>query len=159
VTASGGIFVQKDREVPDTLLMNVDYSTFTVNLSCSVAAGAPPLLAINGTEGRIILANQGENFAHSSIEVIPDGEYRAEFKAKTGVERLSIPCEPSIRKTYPHMDNFLDAVRSRQQPNLHAELGYKVMVAIRMGVDAYRQETAVRWDAQKQRIATRAAKA
>ncbi len=159
VTASGGIFVQKDREVPDTLIMNVDYSSFTVNLSCSVAAGAPPMLAINGTEGRIILANQGENFGHAAIEVIPDNEYRAEFKAKTGVERLSIPCEPSVRKAYPHMDNFLDAVRSRQQPNLHAELGYKVMVAIRMGVDAYRQETAVRWDAQKQRIATRTAKA
>jgi predicted dehydrogenase len=29
VTASGGIFVQKDREVPDTFLMNVDYSSFT----------------------------------------------------------------------------------------------------------------------------------
>jgi predicted dehydrogenase len=158
VTASGGIFVQKDREVPDTLLMNVDYASFTVNLSCSVAAGAPPLVAVNGTEGRIILAQSGEDFSHSAIEVIPDREYRKEFKAKTGVEKLSLACKPSVRGAAPHMDNFLDAVRSRQQPNLPAELGYKVMAAIRMGVDAYRQQTMMQWDGRRERAAARVAK-
>lgn len=158
VTASGGIFVQKDREVPDTFLMNVDYASFTVNLSCSVAAGAPPLVAVNGTEGRIILAQSGEDFSHSAIEVLPDREYRKEFKAKTGVEKLSLECKPNLRGAAPHMDNFVDAVRSRQQPNLNAELGYKVMAAIRMGVDAYRQETTMRWDAQRERAITRVAK-
>jgi predicted dehydrogenase len=159
VAASGGIFVQKDREVPDTFLMNVDYSSFTVNLSCSVAAGAPPLVAVNGTEGRIILAQSGENFSHSAIEVLPDNEYRKEFKARTGVEKLSLECKPNLRGTHPHMDNFLDAVRSRQQPNLNAELGYKVMAAIRMGVDAYRQETTMRWDARRERAVARVVKA
>ena len=32
-----------------------------------------------------------------------------------------------------------------------AELGYKVMAAIRMGVDAYRQQATIRWDARKER--------
>ena len=95
VTAAGGIFVQQDREVPDTFLMNVDYASFTVNLSCSVAAGAPPLVAVNGTEGRIILAQSGEDFSHSAIEVVPDREYRKEFKAKTGVEKLLLECKPA----------------------------------------------------------------
>jgi predicted dehydrogenase len=149
VTASGGIFVQKDREVPDTFLMNVDYSHFTVNLSCSVAAGAPPLVAVNGTEGRVILAQSGENFSHSAIEVLPDNEYRKEFKAKTGVEKLLLECKPNLRGAAPHMDNFVDAVRSRQQPNLNAELGYKVMAAIRMGVDAYRQQAIMQWDGRR----------
>ncbi len=151
VTASGGIYVQKDREVPDTLLMNVDYSNFTVNLSCSVASGASPLLAVNGTEGRIILAQKGEDFTHTFIEVLPDREYRKEFKAKTGEEKLTIECKPNLRGDHPHMDNFLDCVRSRQEPNLGAELGYKVMAAIRMGVDAYRQQTTIRWDARKEK--------
>lgn len=155
VAASGGIYVQKDREVPDTFLMNVDYASFTVNLSCSVAAGAPPLVAVNGTEGRIVLAQSGENFSHSAIEVIPDNEYRKEFKAKTGVEKLLLDCQPNLRGTAPHMDNFLDAVRSRQQPNLNAELGYKVMAAIRMGVDAYRQQTTLHWDARREKAVTR----
>src|SRR5581483_495970 len=37
VTSSGGIYIQKDREVPDTFFMNVDYPTFTIQLACSVA--------------------------------------------------------------------------------------------------------------------------
>lgn len=146
VAASGGIFVQKDREVPDTFMMNVDYPAFTVQLTCSVASGAAPLVAVNGTEGRIIIAENGENFSHSSIEVIPDREYRKEFKAKTGVEKLVIDCKPNERANSPHMDNFLDAVRSRQQPNLGADLGYKVMAAIRMGVDSYRQQKTISWE-------------
>ncbi len=156
VTASGGIFVQKDREVPDTFLMNVDYPGFTVNLSCSVASGAAPLVAINGTEGRIIVAQNGEDFSHTFIEVLPDREYRKEFKAKTGQEKLAIECRPNLRGGHPHMDNFLDAVRSRRQPNLDADLGYRVMAAIRMGVDAWRRQTTMQWDGQKQRAIAKA---
>jgi predicted dehydrogenase len=155
-TASGGIFVQKDREVPDTFLMNVDYANFTVNLSCSVASGAAPLLAINGTEGRIIIAQNGEDFSHSRIEIVPDREYRQEFRAKTGDEKLSVECTPNLRGSHPHMENFLESVRSRQEPNLGAELGFKVMAAIRMGVDAYRQQTMVHWDVRKQRAIAKA---
>jgi predicted dehydrogenase len=156
VTASGGIFVQKDREVPDTFLMNVDYSSFTVNLSCSVAAGAPPLVAVNGTEGRIILARSGEDFSHGAIEVIPDKEYRQEFKAKTGAEKLSIECQPNRKGAHPHMENFLAVVRNRQEPNLNAELGYRVMAAIRMGVDAYRQQTTISWNARREKAVAKA---
>lgn len=156
VTASGGIYVQKDREVPDTLLMNVDYANFTVNLSCSVASGASPLLAVNGTEGRIIIAQKGEDFSHTAIEVLPDREYRQEFKARTGEEKLTIECQPNLRGAHPHMDNFIDCVRNRQEPNLGAELGYKVMTAIRMGVDAYRQQTTIKWDARRERAIAKA---
>jgi predicted dehydrogenase len=156
VTASGGIFVQKDREVPDTFLMNVDYNRFTVNLSCSVASGAAPLVAINGTEGRIVVAHNGEDFSHTAIEILPDREYRKEFKAKTGDEKLLVECKPNLRGAHPHLENFLDSVRSRQEPNLGAELGYYVMAAIRMGVDAYRQQAMIHWDARRERISTKA---
>jgi predicted dehydrogenase len=156
VSASGGIFIQKDREVPDTFAMSVDYPNFNTQLSCSVASGAAPLVAINGTEGRVIIAQNGEDFSHSAIEVIPDREYRKEFKAKTGEETLSVKCNPNARGSSPHMENFLDSVRSRQAPNLDADLGYRVMAAIRMGVDAYRQQTTMHWDARRERASTRA---
>lgn len=155
VSASGGIYVRKDREVPDTFFMNVDYPGFNVQLSCSVASGAAPLVAINGTEGRIIVARNGEDFSHSFIEVIPDREYRKEFKQKTGEEKLNIECRPNARGGHPHMDNFLDCVRSRQEPNLGADLGYRVMTAIRMGVDAYRQNVTLFWDRQRERAVSR----
>ena len=151
VTASGGIFVQKDREVPDTFMMGVDYQNFNVQLSCSVASGAAPLVAINGTEGRVIIAQNGEDFSHSAIEIIPDREYRKEFKAKTGVEKLMVECRPNLRGSYPHTDNFIDCLRSRQEPNLGAELGYRVMAAIRMGVDSYRRRTTINWDPRREK--------
>lgn len=156
VSSSGGIFIQKDREVPDTFAMSVDYANFNVQLSCSVASGAAPLVAINGTEGRVIIARNGEDFSHNSIEIIPDREYRKEFKSKTGEEKLNIECRPNVRGSHPHMENFLDAMRSRQEPNLGAELGYRVMAAIRMGVDAYRRQRTVRWDEGRQRAIARA---
>jgi predicted dehydrogenase len=156
VSASGGIFIQKDREVPDTFLMSVDYRNFTAQLSCSVASGAAPLVAVNGTEGRVIIARNGEDFSHNAIEIFPDREYRKEFKAKTGEEKLMIECAPNVKGAHPHLENFLDAMRSRREPNLGAELGYKVMAAIRMGVDAYRQQTTVRWDARREKASARA---
>ena len=33
-------------------------------------------------EGRIIIAQKGEDFSHKMIEVLPDREYRQEFKAR-----------------------------------------------------------------------------
>ena len=44
---------------------------------------------------------------------------------------------------HPHMANFLDAVRSRQEPNFPADLGYKAMAAIGLGVQAYRQSKVI----------------
>ena len=121
-----------------------------------MASGASPLLAVNGTEGRIVIAQKGEDFSHKMIEVLPDNEYRQEFKAKTGEEKLVIECRPNLRGAHPHMDNFFECVRSRQEPNLGAELGYKVMAAIRMGVYSYRQQTTIKWDARRERAGAKA---
>ena len=107
--------------------------------------------------GRIIIAQNGEDFSHATIEVLPDREYRKEFKEKTGQEKLSIECKPNVRGSHPHMENFLDyGSYTRREPNLGAELGYKNTSAIRMGVDAYRKQTMIHWDGQRQRAIARA---
>jgi hypothetical protein len=51
-----------------------------------------------------------------------------------------------------HMQNFLDAIRSGQEPNCPFELGYRVSIACRMAVESYRQQRAVRWDAAREEI-------
>ena len=53
------------------------------------------------------------------------------------------------------MENFLDSVRSRKDPNLPADLGYKAMVAIRMGVDSYRQGDTIFFDAKREKASSR----
>jgi hypothetical protein len=43
-------------------------------------------------------------------------------------------------------------VRSRKEPNLPAELGYRVMVAINLGVQAYREGRSKLYDPKTQRL-------
>ena len=50
------------------------------------------------------------------------------------------------------MQNFLDCVRTRPQPNCPFELGFRVSIACRMAVDSYRQQRTVRWDAAAEEI-------
>ena len=38
-----------------------------------------------------------------------------------------------------HTDNYLECIRTRQPPVLNPDLGYKIMVAIKLGVDSYRE--------------------
>jgi len=154
-TASGGIFKQKDREVPDTFFTNVDYSSFSIQLACSVASGIGAPLVIHGSEGSILIAEDSENLSNTTIRVVPDREYLDDFKKKTGQEKLEIPVQVSARGAAPHMENFLDSVRSRKDPNLPADLGYKAMVAIRMGVDSYRQGDTIFFDAKRERASSR----
>jgi len=155
-TASGGIFKQKDREVPDTFFTNVDYPTFSIQLACSVASGVGAPLVIHGSEGTIHIAEDSENLSNTSIRVVPDREYAEDFKKKTGEDKLEIPVQVGPRGGHPHMENFLESVRNRKDPNLPADLGYKAMVAIRMGVDSYRQGNTVFFDAKRERASSKA---
>ena len=155
VSSSGGIFIQKDREVPDTFFMNVDYPSFTIQLACSVASGIGAPLVIHGSEGTIKLAEDSERLDNTSIEITPDKPYTMEFKKKTGQEKLVIGVKTSGRTWHPHLENFVDAVHSRQEPIFPADLGYKSMTAIRMGVDAYRRKEVVSFDAEREKISSR----
>jgi hypothetical protein len=51
-----------------------------------------------------------------------------------------------------HMDNFMDCIRSRQQPNCHADMGYKVMTHIDLAVRSYREGKMYHFDAKDERV-------
>ena len=155
VTSSGGIYVQKDREVPDTFFMNVDYPAWTMQLACSVASGAGAPLVIHGSQATLFIGQNSENLVNTQMEVVPDAEYRDEFVKKTGGDTLKIDVQPVARGAHPHMDNFLECVRSRQEPNLPARLGYQAMAAIGMGVQAYRQHEVLFFDRRRERVSNK----
>jgi predicted dehydrogenase len=155
VTSSGGIYVQKDREVPDTFFMNVDYPAWTMQLACSVASGAGAPLVIHGSQATLFIGQNSENLVNTQMDVVPDAEYRDEFVKKTGSETLKIDVKPVARGAHPHMDNFLECVRSRQEPNLPARLGYQAMAAIGMGVQAYRQHEVLFFDRRREKVSNK----
>ena len=134
VTSSGGIYLQKDREVPDTFFMNVDYPAWTMQLACSVGSGVGAPLVIHGSQATLFVGQNSESLNNTQMEIVPDQEYREEFTKKTGAETMKIDVQPFPRGSHPHMDNFLESVRSRKEPNFPAKLGYQAMAAIAMGV-------------------------
>ena len=155
VTASGGIYHQKDREVPDTFFMNVDYPEWTMQLACSVGSGVGAPLVVHGSQATIFIAQNSESLTNTQIEIVPDQEYREEFTKKTGKDSLKIDVQPVPRGGHPHMDNVLACVRSRQEPNLPARLGYQAMAAIGMGVQAYRQSEVLFFDRRREKVTNR----
>jgi predicted dehydrogenase len=155
VTASGGIYKQKDREVPDTFFLNVDYPAWTMQLACSVGSGVGAPLVIHGSQATLFVAQNSESLSNKQMEIVPDQEYRDEFTKKTGSDVLKIDVKPIPRGGHPHMDNFLACVRSRQEPNLPARLGYQAMAAIAMGVQAYRQSEVLFFDRRREKVTNR----
>jgi predicted dehydrogenase len=156
VTSSGGIYLQKDREVPDTFFMNVDYPKWTMQLACSVGSGVGAPLVIHGSQATLFIGQNSESLVNTQMEIVPDQEYRGEFAKKTGAETLKVDVQPAPRGSHPHMDNFLDCVRSRQEPNLPARLGYQAMAAIAMGVQAYRQHEVLFFDRRREKVSNKA---
>jgi len=152
VSACGGIYVQKDREVPDTYATTIEYPNFYVDMSGSMANAAANQnhrTAIYGHKGTII-------FERGQIQVAPESLSR-----ETETRRRQPP-EPKIYELppvgqlrdarSPHTDNFFSCVRSRKQPNMPAELGYRVLVAINLGVQAYREGRLKLFDPKTQRV-------
>ena len=154
VTASGGIYLQKDREVPDTFFMNVDYPAWTMQLACSVGSGVGAPLVVHGSRATLFIGQNSENLSNTQMEIVPDQEYKDEFVKKAGADTLKIDVQPVPRGAHPHMDNFLACVRSRQEPNLPAQLGYQAMAAIGMGVQAYRRNEVLFFDKRRAKVTT-----
>jgi len=138
VTASGGVYVQREREVPDTFFMTVDYpSEHTVVLVSSLASKQCVPEIIRGQKATLY-------FEGPRLIIRPETAFRQDEDAET------ILAEPRPG----HMDNFIECVRTRKAPNCDAELGYRTMTAIALGILAYRQNRVMVFDPSRQRLRT-----
>lgn len=134
VSAGGGIYVQHDRDVPDTFHMIIDYPTdHSVVLSSSMANRQGVTELIRGHEATIYFEDPG-------IVIRPEDEFKEQR------QEIQVAREPRLG----HMENFLDCVRTRNKPHLDADTAYKIMVAIRLGVESYRKEKVMRFDSEKE---------
>jgi predicted dehydrogenase len=142
VSASGGIYVQKDREVPDTYATTIEYPNFYITLSGSMANAAGNRYhgpAIYGHKGTITLERGG-------VVVTPESLTVGSFDKKKDPQPKFYEVAPQADAHRAHTDNFFACMRSRKAPNLNAELGYQIMVAIRLGVDAFRSRQTLLFD-------------
>ena len=148
VSGHGGIYVHPDREVPDSYATTIEYKDWFAMLSSSMgnAAAVQHLpTVVYGHEATI-------TFDNGAVVVTPEWQFRKKFQDATGqAERLVIEVQQGDVSA-DHIDNFLASVRSRKQPVFNADFGYRVMTAIKMGVDSYREGRQLGWDAAKERV-------
>jgi predicted dehydrogenase len=161
VMASGGTYVFKDgRDVPDTFNLLADYPKgHSLVLSSSMANSRHIPGLIRGHEGSIVMVDHGMFEGKTDhITVIPEKRVIGDvYKSKFGENEIVIPVEPKPESA--HMQNFLDCVRSRQQPTLNVETGYRAQVTISMAVESYREGRVLFWDERAQKVVTRPPKA
>ena len=159
VVANGGNYVHFDREVPDTMTILADFEN---DCSCT-------LFATGGNRDNLVEAIRGEHatmtFERGQLVVTPQRPFvdAVQEKAKQ-YEDLEIQererggrktLESITRKTQPragHMLNFVQCMRSRELPHLHAEAGYRVMTTIGLAVEAFRENKVVLFDPEKEEV-------
>ena len=98
------------------------------------AEGQPQL--IRGTKGTLYLDG-------NKVRVVPEKPYKEEFRTRYKVEELIVPIAvDGVYQGKPwtpsHQGNFINAIRGTEKVHFDVELGYKAMVAIRLGIDSYR---------------------
>lgn len=134
VSSHGGVYVHKDREVPDTYATVVSYADRYVALSGSTANRA-------GTEylGPAIYGHRGTiRFEPGAVVVEAEREFLKEFRERAdGADRLRLAVEPE-ELVAKHLANFERAIRGAEKPAFDAHFGYQAMAAIGLGVEAYR---------------------
>jgi len=143
ISSTGGRFVLDDnRETPDTQVTTYEFPHYTLLWEHRVGSNNGPWnkdwgIAFNGSAGTLILSAEG-------WEVIPE-------RKQHDLQALKKPHGDDER--FPHVRNFLDCMKSRQQPVENLEVGHQVTTVAHLGNIALRVGRKINWDPAKEKIA------
>ena len=175
VVAAGGTYIEKDdRDIPDTFFLTVDYpSEHSVVLVSVMTNDVGVDDVIRGQYGTVLFSGEFDSgTTGSSIQVVEQGEWWPEFRQANsgefphsmkrnddgqdepvpapGTAKYEIHSSPRP----DHMGNFLGAIRDNEPLHCNVDLGCSTMVAIKMGVESYRQNKTLLWDADAEKVVT-----
>lgn len=142
VSSTGGKFVLDDNsETPDTQVTVFEFPKYTMIWEHKIGSNngldrRPWGILFNGSKGTLIISDEG-------WEVIP------ERKAKD-LAASKHPKGPDER--FPHVQNFLDCMKSRAQPVENLEIGHHVSSVAHLGNIALRTKKKIDWDPVAERI-------
>jgi predicted dehydrogenase len=129
--AGGGIYLYDDgRDTPDNVNFIVEYPekinvTFEATITDMINKGGEDIVFM-GTGGRLSIFRYGYHFVPA--------------KSNTQAAEATVPGVKDM-----HMNNWLDCVRSRQQPNADVVTGHYSAMACHIGNMAYRQRARATW--------------
>ncbi len=142
VLSSGGKYVLTDNsETPDTQLTVYEFPTYTMVWEHKVGVGLglynrPWGMAFIGTEGTLVINDNGCEILRE-----PTKDSLEPQKFKAGVDP-----RPA------HVRNFLDCVKSRQQPVENLEAGHQLSTVAHLGNIALRAGRKLAWDDAREQV-------
>ena len=142
VVSSGGKYVLDDNsETPDSQVTTYEFPNFMLVWEHKAGLGVglngrPWGISWSGTEGTIILNDEGWELVTEKRK----GNLDPQKNKGSGDPRPA------------HVRNFLDCVKSRQQPVLNLELGHHVSTVAHLGNIAFRAGKKITWDAVNEKI-------
>ena len=166
VVGAGGIYVQKNREVPDTYMTLIEYpGDYAVNMISSMANGQSVPMTVYGNWATLQIAepqmagnsmgDQRRGAAPSpgrrtqSAIVRAERPFVKEFQeANDGKTEVTIESE----RGKDLVDDWLDCIRTRETPIYNVTRGYQVMVAIALGVESYKAGKVMAFDPKSRRV-------
>ena len=150
VSGHGGIYLFRNRQVPDTYSTTIEYRDMVVNLVGTCGSQASNTLHGPAFFGQFASVS----ITSGVVEARPETLYAREFRSRTGTDlvRVAVDNRDQQNARTSHMLNFLECVRTRAKPVFDAYFGYQVMVAIKLGVDSYRNGRIMCFDPQTERI-------
>lgn len=145
VTMTGGNYLSPEMQVPDTMdvsMVQPEKMLFTWNSMFGnrhFGEGDDEVLGNQGTilrneEGVVRFVSQDRKAAVAAPEKETAGATKPPDLLSSG------------DTTNAHMQNFIDCVRSRKEPNCPFEIGFRSAIACQMAIKSYRLGRTVKWD-------------
>jgi len=132
VTCNGGNYQNPDWEWPDNVHATLDCGTFAIVFMVQFMNGQEfDGAAFYGLEGAIVQEN--------------DKGMLVRYDKK----RKAVESWPVVEEGTAHMQNFLDCMKSRQQPNSPVELANHVLIGAHLANESYLSGKRVEWDPVK----------
>ena len=129
VVCNGGKYQNMDWETPDNVHAIMDCGTFSLVFMVQFMNGQESDGgAFYGLEGSIVQEN------HRGLMVRYDKQ------------RKEVETWPITDENTPHMQNWLDCLKSRKQPRSPVELASRVIIGAHLANEAYRSGRKVNWD-------------
>jgi predicted dehydrogenase len=161
VVGAGGIYVQKNRQVPDTYMTTVEYpGEYCFNMVSCMANESSAPITVYGNWGTLQVlpavrpapgqAPRGSLGGRAVIKA--ERTFEKQFKeANDGLTEVEITTDEPQQDL---IDNWLESMRSRQAPIYDVRKGWQVTVAIQLGVQSYKEGRALGYDSRARRILT-----
>ncbi len=142
VSSTGGRYMLDDNtETPDTQVALYEFEDYSLVFEQQMLGGLGPNgrphgMLFCGSEGTVIIDDRGWEF-------IPEPK-------KEDLEPQKAPAGADSRP--PHIRNFLDCVKTREQPVMDFDTSHFVSTIAHLGNLAFRTGAEVHWDAETERV-------